>query len=107
MKWLMICIMLTGCSNAQLYTASTSLIIADYSQTINIVESGHKENNPILGKYPSKDRVRVLIGAGILTHSLLAVYLPEREKRIYLWGMIIAETAAVIHNRRMGIDFSF
>ena len=99
---------LTGCSTNQLYTASTSLLIADYSQTHDI---SHREEfieaNPILGKHPDGSDVREYFGAVLLAYSLLATYLPEVKKRQYLWSVIVIECAVVIHNMRAGVDFMF
>ena len=77
-KWLIVgIILLTGCSTTQLFTASTALIVADYTQTHDITHRDEFiEINPILGKHPSGGRVRAYFGTVLTAHSLIATHLP-------------------------------
>lgn len=105
---LLVLALLSGCSTAQLYTVSTSLIVADYAQTHDITHRADREElNPILGKNPTGGEVRTYFATALIGHSLLATYLPDRRKKEYLWMVTIVQGAVVLHNMKMGMDFRF
>lgn len=101
---------LAGCSTQQLKLTSSSLIIADWTQTRYIADNPqtYHENNPILGKHPSEDVVNIYFAAW-LVGNLLVDELPinEKTKTRWYWLVTIVESALVAHNNSIGIGFKF
>jgi hypothetical protein len=104
-------------TNTVLGGIATSLIVADWLQTIDIARNGgtnpdgsargHVESNPFLGYDPSVGRVNTLVPVGIGVMLGVAHLIPDRRARNwYLAGFSALELLNVIHNNRRGLKFS-
>lgn len=89
--------------------ATDALIIADWAQTLEIAEHPERwqENNPLLGKHPSKERVNWSIGAALLTNTVLHRVLPDKYLGKYQIALCVVEGAAVAGNYSIGIRAGF
>jgi len=79
--------------------ASTALILADWSQTLQIIRGpgAHREGNPLLGCHLSEGRVNTMIGLAV-SANLAAMFLPKRPRRIWYAAVTLIEGIAVTHN---------
>lgn len=82
--------------------ATLGLIAADWYQTRTFRADGREEQNPILGRYPSRARVNALIGAAMLGHPIAARLLPQPWRRIFQSATIAGEGYAVGANWAAG-----
>jgi len=75
--------------------SSTALILADWSQTLQIIREPHTrhEGNPLLGRHPSEGRVNTMVGLAV-TANLAAFLVPKRPRRIWYAAVILIEGAA-------------
>lgn len=91
----------------RMFWLSEALIIADWTQTRQIVNNpNYYEKNVLLGKHPSREAVdRHFIG-GLIGNYLLADYLGE-NRMIYLSTMSIVEGVVVKQNREIGLRIGF
>jgi hypothetical protein len=87
---------------------STALILADWSQTLQIIREAHTrhEGNPLLGRHPSEGRVNTMIGLAVTT-NLAALLLPKRPRRIWYAAVTLIEGIAVTHNLANGLSIGF
>jgi hypothetical protein len=89
--------------------AALATIALDWGQTRTIARNPDKyrETNPILGPHPSLDRVNAFFALSMLATVGIAIALPPRDRKIFLGGVAIVETAFVIHNHGIGIRASW
>jgi hypothetical protein len=91
-----------------LATMLTSTAI-DWGQTRYIARNPDRfyERNPILGRHPSVNRVdRYFALCGLAAGGLTAV-LSKDNRRRFLLGVTIVETAFVIQNHHLGVRVAF
>ena len=90
----------------------------DWGQTRYISTHGNQyyENNPILGRHPSLDKVNTLVPLGIIGHAVIAAALPKHytifgfdvHPRLIWQGVWIGiEIDAVASNFKTGIKYEF
>ncbi len=87
-----------------------TLVYVDWKQTLEFTQNPHKypdcfETNPLIGKYPTRSRVNMVIGGSLLAHALIARSLsqPYRGWWQFLW---IGIEADVIHTNRVVVGVS-
>lgn len=85
----------------------TTLTLVDWRQTQKIGAGEYVEFNPILGEYPSRDKIDTLIPLGILTQWGMTYYLPHKYRKTWQYFVIGAETTAVANNYSIGIRVDF
>ena len=109
MRWLVLIIfVVTSCSwnrtDKAIFVTGMSLKAVDYIQTREIARNpNYYELNPIIGKYPSKEKVTVYFALGGLMYYLVANWLPERWRTPWLSFWATASFTCVVHNHRIGI----
>lgn len=74
------------------------LIAADWYQTRTFRAAGYREANPVLGPYPSRARVNVMIGSAMLGHVVVARLLPKPYRGYWQFAVGGAEFATVSWN---------
>jgi hypothetical protein len=91
-----------------LAVGSTALIVADWSQTLQLADNPHRwgELNPILGRHPSKGRVNTLLSLAVISNGG-ALLLPKTPRRIWYAAVTVLEAIAVIHNLSVGASIGF
>ncbi len=114
-----------------LATASTALIVADWSQTLQIARNpgqpgvwsvsgnatdglagfmlgtpSHSEANPLLGRHPSVGRVNTMLSLAVLANGA-ALLLPRTPRRVWYSVVIAIEAIAVTHNLSSGLLIGF
>ncbi len=84
-------------------------VAVDLGQTLYQSEhpNQYEEMNPLLPKHPSKNQVweDMVIGAGL--HALVSMALPKKYRTWWQGTTIILEGANVIHNKSIGIGWSW
>lgn len=99
-------------SDKGMFVASTVAITADWMTTRYY--SNHKnefptayESNPILGKYPSSDKVDVYFVAMIVSNYYIADWVPKEYRGFYLGIRTGAHASAAMGNVRIGWKMQF
>lgn len=92
--------------------AALALHGMDYLQTLKISEScrsggGYYEQNPILGRCPSKAEVGRYFISTAVAGLVLREVLPTRYKHAATWVWVAVGTGAVAHNYNIGIRVGF
>jgi hypothetical protein len=88
---------------------SLSLISIDAWQTYtflytgNYKQKGHHEDNPILGKYPAKQKFFTYWTTCIIGHSIVSYILPKPYRSFWQFFWIGAELKTIHHNYQMGV----
>lgn len=79
-----------------------TLIAADWRQTRAFRADGLEEQNPILGRRPSRARVNFLIGAAMVLHPVAARAMPRPWRQVFQTVTVVDEAIAVGHNWALG-----
>jgi hypothetical protein len=89
--------------------AALTGLAVDWGQTRTIARNPARFNelNPFLGEHPSVGRVDRYFALAMLGTVGLAIALPSEYRKIFLYGLILRETAVVITNYSIGIRASF
>lgn len=88
-------------------------IIIDASQTYTFLytgdyrQRGYYETNPVLGKYPNKERFFVYWGACIILHTSIAYILPNPARNIWQCLIITTQTYTIRNNHSDGIHIGY
>lgn len=113
MKWLLLLILLTGCTELQvgnaLYTTSLVSLVVDYGQTRAIVRSPERwhEKNPVLGAHPTYAQVDVYFPV-IIAGTVLSYPFVKPAMRPYLYGaMTLLEATVIGLNADKGLKMDF
>jgi len=86
----------------------TVLHVADWNQTLQIVDSeDHEETNVILGRHPSKDEVNIYFASTLMAHYYVAHILPKPYRSYWQMVWIGIEYDVVRHNTRNGLSVNF
>lgn len=85
----------------------SSLLMTDWLQTKEAVSEGYKENNPILGSYPSQNSIDVFGASVIIGHFAISKLLPKDWRRKWQLLTIGAEIKNVAHNYNIGVRIRF
>lgn len=65
------------------------------------------EQNPLLGRHPSRARINLFIPASMVLHYLVARELSGKWRTIFQNATIVMEVAAVSHNYSIGLRMNF
>ena len=80
----------------------------DWLQTKEIARNPHYyEVNPILGKYPSQNRVDLYFACSAIGHTVVAYYLPSNYRRIWQCIFIGIQVGCIGHNVNAGVRIKF
>lgn len=94
--------------NTGLHVPLTALMIVDYGQTLYIADHPiYYENNVIMGDYPSRRKVTEYFVLYYLTATGITWALPAKWSHWYQKGIITMEIYHTVHNKYLGIGFSF
>lgn len=105
-------------TDSGLQLAFTSLLLADWSQTLNIAEDSrnnyvihrpdgdylHREENSILGEAPSSGKVNRYFAGTLIGHYVVARWLNDPWRNIWQSIWIYTEYNVVTHNKRNGFE---
>jgi len=88
--------------------SSTALILADWSQTLQIIREPHTrhEGNPLLGRHPSEGRVNTMVGLAV-TANLAAFLVPKRSAAHLVRRRHPHRGRGVTHNLTNGLSIGF
>jgi hypothetical protein len=107
---------LSGCANGGWTTADTyrqagmlSLTMIDWAQTRKIAQNPDKyyENNPVLGKHPSTERVDMYFPICMAAHTAVAMALPTKYRKWWQYVFIGVEAGMVANNLSIGLGMGF
>lgn len=103
--------------------AFVSITMIDWAQTWTMAGNNwrlgaenHHEMNPFLGRHPDRDKVTTMIALGIITHTIIAMALPDKVefsgmeiplRTIWQSFFIVVECSAVINNYGAGVRIEF
>lgn len=96
-----------------LQTAFLGTLTIDTWQTYTFLytedhrEQGRYEENPILGKYPSKKRFFSYWSACAIGHTLISYYLPKPYRNFWQLIWIGVESNYIYHNYQAGVRINF
>ena len=82
-----------------LLTASWIATAADYKTQMDLFDRGGYECNPIMGRYPSKDKFLGIMLTGQIAVTIAAHFLPKYRKAI-LGTKTVLNTGLAIHNSK-------
>jgi len=93
-------------------TACAAISIADWGQTLNIQDCYHQgtgawEQNPILGRHPSRAQINTYFAASIGLHYLIARMLPAEWRHAFQYVSLGFEAGIVTHNYHLGFQVRF
>jgi hypothetical protein len=100
------------------------LHIVDWGQTLDIENHpGLHENNPILGKHPSRGKINAMFATGLILQPIIAHYAPDigglaeditgldlgskHWRKAWIGSGIMIEAGCVANNIHVGIGASF
>ena len=87
------------------------LMFRDWKQTnemVNRRKEGYyeKDNERILGKYPSHEKINIYYLTALSSSIALACWLDDPWRKIFLGGGIALEYSVTEHNQRVGLRSS-
>ena len=65
------------------------------------------ELNPFLGSHPSEGKINTIIPLSILAHTVIAIALPPKQRRIWQCLFIIGEVGVIGRNASLGVKLDF
>jgi len=106
-KLAIIAIFLVGCANVRPWTIEEKVLLgvsclaamADTITTCDGMDNGKSELNPIMGEYPSKSKVIVVMGISQIVTIIVSHYW-ESMRSWVLGAKTVANTACTFHNLR-------
>lgn len=99
-----------GWTKEQKWTQAAYLTVTtiDMLQTISFRAEGKPEGNPLLGRYPSKEKVIIFIVGGMALHTYITDLLPSEYRKYWQYVWIGIETWAISHNHfKAGVRIKF
>lgn len=84
-----------------------STLAMDWAQTRNLTSDGHFEQNPIMGKYPSRNTVDAYFIISMVVHLFVNHTLDEDTGDKYNKVIKFAEGFMITHNSRLGVSMEF
>jgi hypothetical protein len=91
-----------------LLSSALTMTAVDWAQTRYIARHPeYHEKNPALGSNPSVGKVDRYFGSAMIGTVGLAMLLPSTQRRWFLGGLLIVETAVVVNNHQIGIKAEF
>lgn len=96
-------------SDVAFEAAYLSLHVLDWGQTLNIVAERHfyNEQNPVLGRHPSRDQVNTYFALTALAHVAIANWLDTPARTYFQLITIGLEAAVAGNNYRIGLRTAF
>lgn len=117
MKYILILLMLSPAvkasewttQNTQFEIAYLAIHLADWGQTLDIVDRpyDYNESNHYLGKHPSRgdvNRYFLLVGAG---HYLVSNFLDNEYRLAWQQTTFVVQLSMVLRNASIGLNVSF
>lgn len=88
---------------------AAAMMALDWAQTRYAARhpSHYSELNPIMGERPSTAKVDQYFALASLLMAGVTYVLPRRERRLFLSGVLVVETSAVVSNYRIGVKVDF
>jgi hypothetical protein len=88
---------------------AATMMALDWGQTRYAARhpSRYSEKNPIMGAKPSTSKVDQYFALTSLLMAGVTYILPRSERRVFLSGVLVVETSAVVNNYRIGIKVDF
>ena len=88
---------------------AATMMALDWAQTRYAARhpSHYSELNPIMGERPSTAKVDQYFALASLLMAGVTYVLPRRERRLFLSGVLVVETSAVVSNYRIGVKVDF
>jgi hypothetical protein len=88
---------------------AAAMMALDWAQTRYAARhpSHYSERNPIMGESPSPAKVDQYFALASLLMAGATYVLPRRERRLFLGGVLVVETSAVVSNYRIGVKVDF
>jgi len=94
--------------------AFDAVLVADYQQTSKIdgfcdgrVNCSIHETNPLLGDDPGRARVHNYFLTTAATHAAVSYFIDPKYRTAWQAVSLGLETAVVIHNKHIGLNFNF
>jgi hypothetical protein len=86
-----------------------TMMALDWGQTRYAARnpSRYSERNPLMGEQPSTAKVDQYFTLASLLMVGMTYILPRSERRVFLSGVIVVETSAVVSNYRIGVKLDF
>lgn len=82
--------------------------LIDYGQTLDIKNHPDKhEQNKLLGRFPSDNRIRNFYLAAGLAHVGITHLLPREYRPYWQWGTLVLELGFITRNHRLGLRVDF
>lgn len=88
---------------------AAAMMALDWAQTRYAARhpSHYSERNSIMGEQPSTAKVDQYFALASLLMAGVTYVLPRRERRLFLSGVLVVETSAVVSNYRIGVKVDF
>jgi hypothetical protein len=88
---------------------AAAMMALDWAQTRYAARhpSHYSDRNPIMGEQPSTAKVDQYFAIASLLMAGVTYVLPRRERRLFLSGVLVVETSAVVSNYRIGVKVDF
>lgn len=80
---------------------------AGYINNKWITEYPHRETNLYLGKNPSMGKVDTYMPLAIAASLTAAHYLPEKYRKLLLYGLSLLELSVIYDNHQLGLRINF
>lgn len=79
-------------------TATSALLLVDWSQTLTGLQRGKSESNPFLGVHPSASKVSLYMSAALIGNLAIS-RVHRRDVRLFAWAaVLLIEYQAVRNN---------
>jgi len=92
------------------YAASVVVTVADWATTRDMTRryhEGYHETNPIMGQYPSRQRVDQHFLTVLVANYFIADNLSSRNRTVYLQFFTVGQAAVVANNLNIGLRIRF
>jgi hypothetical protein len=92
------------------YAASVVVTVADWATTRDMTRryhEGYYEKNPIMGRYPSRQRVDQHFLTVLVANYFIVDNLSSRNRIIYLQFFTVGQAAIVANNLNIGLRIKF
>ena len=88
---------------------AAAMMALDWAQTRYAARhpSHYSERNPLIGEQPSTAKVDQYFALASLLVAGATYVLPRRERRLFLSGVLVVETSAVVSNYQVGVKVDF
>ena len=91
---------------------SKQVVFYTYNKNTNSVDCGNArvyyfEQNPLLGKYPSKTKIDLFFAATLIAHTAISYVLPSNYRKLWIGATIGLEAYTVNGNFNAGVKGFF